>query len=138
MIRRTEVKRRQRAAFTLMEMLIVVAIIVILAGTGGFYLMGALGDAQKDLAQTKAKATLTNACQQYKLRHNGQYPDSLETLLVKDAKGDACLEDRDALMDPWGVPFMYDKAGPRNNGRKPDIWTKGPDGVDIGNWAANQ
>ena len=54
-----------------------------------------------------------------------------------DPKGGPWLEDRDALKDPWNVPFMYDRTGPRNNGRKPDIWTKGPDGVELGNWPAN-
>jgi len=135
MILRTEVRRSRRAAFTLMEMLIVVAIIVILAGTGGFYLMGAFGDAQKSIAQTKTKS-LTDACNAYKLKHNGQYPDSLETLLQADAKGGPWLEDRDALKDPWEKTYLYDRTGPRNNGRKPDIWTVGPDGVEVGNWPA--
>jgi general secretion pathway protein G len=138
MILRTEMKRNRRAAFTLMEMLIVVAIIVALAGIGGFYLMGAKGEADKDIARTQAKGSLTSACQAYSLKHNGQYPDSLETLLQQDARGGPYLEDRDALKDPWGIAFMYDRTGPRNNGRKPDIWTKGPDGVEIGNWPATQ
>jgi len=138
MILRTEGMRSRRAAFTLMEMLIVVAIIVILAGTGGYYLMGALSGAREDLALTQAKGTLTQACQAYSLKHNGQYPDSLETLLTPDARGGPWLEDRDALKDPWGNPWIYDRAGSNNNGRKPDISTKTPEGKVIGNWSANQ
>ncbi len=41
MLLRQDGKRNRRAAFTLMEMLIVVAIIVALAGIGGYYLIGA-------------------------------------------------------------------------------------------------
>jgi general secretion pathway protein G len=137
MILRTKVNRNRRAAFTLMEMLIVVAIIVVLAGTGGFFLMGALSEAKVDLARTQAKGTLTNACQAYSLKR-GQFPESLQQLLQQDAKGGPYLDDPAAIIDPWGQPFQYDRSGPRNNNRKPDIWTKGPDGADIGNWPATQ
>ena len=36
--------------------------------------------------------------------------------------------------DPWKKPYQYDPSGPRNNGRRPDIWTVAPDGLEIGNW----
>lgn len=137
MILRRETQRVRRTAFTLMEMLVVVAIIVALAGIGGFFLMQALSDSQKDLAQTQARTTLTQACQAYAIKHNGQFPESLQQLLQKDARGGPWLEDPDALKDPWGQPWQYDRSGPRNNNRKPDIWTKGPDGADIGNWPLN-
>jgi general secretion pathway protein G len=138
MVLRSETRRIRRAAFTLMEMLVVVAIIVALAGIGGFFLMGALGEAKTDLARTQAKSTLTSACQAYNLKR-GAYPDSLQQLLQQDARGGPYLDDPSAILDPWGQPFQYDKSGPRNNGRKPDIWTKDPNnGVDIGNWPLTQ
>jgi general secretion pathway protein G len=136
MLLRQEPKRRQRAAFTLMEMLIVVAIIVALAGIGGYYLIGALSGAQKDAAYLQTKA-LTAACTGYAAKHAGDFPESLDQLLQKDAAGGPFLESPDALLDPWGQRYQYDKSGPMNNAMKPDIWTidqKDPAKAKIGNW----
>lgn len=124
---------RRRAGFTLMEMLVVVAIIVALAGIGGYYLMGALTGGQKDVARTQVKGTLTNACQAYYLKHS-QWPDTLQQLTVKDDMGMIYLENQDALLDPWKKPYQYDKSGQKNNQTKPDIYTTAPDGEIIGNW----
>src|SRR5476651_312461 len=99
MLLRQEQKIRRRAAFTLMEMLVVVAIIVALAGIGGYFLLGALGGSQKDIAQTQVKTTLTNACQSYYLKHQ-RFPDSLQVLLVKDEFSMLYLDDPNAILDP--------------------------------------
>jgi len=133
MILRKEARRNRRTAFTLMEMLVVVAIIVALAGIGGLFLMQALSDTQGDLAAVQTK-TLTNACNMYKIKHNGQYPESLQQLLQKDQRGGPYLDDPEALKDQWGQFYQYDRSGPRNNGVRPDIWTRSPEGKEIGNW----
>lgn len=129
-------RRQQRSAFTLMEMLVVVAIIVALAGIGGFFLLGQLGDAQADLAQAQVSGALTSACQAYKIKHN-EYPQTLQVLLQKDALGGPYLESQDALTDPWGRPYQYEPSGTKNNGMKPDIWTVVPNSnpqKTVGNW----
>ncbi len=134
MVARREIRRDRRAAFTLMEMLVVVAIIVALAGIGGYFLIGQLGQSQKDVARAQVKGALTDACKGYFINNN-TWPDSLQMLLQQDARGKGpYLEDPDVLRDPWGNPYQYDRNGSRNNGRRPDIWAVAPDGTQIGNW----
>jgi len=136
MLIRHKTIHQRRAAFTLMEMLVVVAIIVALAGIGGYFLLGQLGQSQKDIAKTQAKTTLTNACKTWAIRHGGAFPDSLQQLLSKDELGNPpILENQDALKDPWGHVFQYDKNGTNNQGLYPDISTTAPDGTKVGNWS---
>lgn len=134
MLIRQDSRGRRRAGFTLLEMLIVVAIIVALAGVGGYFLMGALGTSQKDIARTQVKGALTTAVSNYKIRHN-DWPDTLQQLTVKDDQGVRYLEP-EAILDPWKKEYKYDKAGTKNNGERPDIWTTSPapENEEIGNW----
>jgi general secretion pathway protein G len=137
LLRQSFSSRQRRSAFTLMEMLVVVAIIVALAGIGGFFLLGALRESQEDVASAQVKGPLTQACQAYSLKHNGEFPQNLQLLLQRDAMGGPYLENADALIDPWGQPYQYDASGPKNNQTKPDIWTtvknSNPQKM-IGNW----
>lgn len=138
MLIRERQRSRRRAAFTLMEMLVVVAIIVALAGIGGFFLLGQLGEAKKDVASTQIRGPLTQAVQAYNLKH-GQFPDTLEMLLDPSVRGGPYLESKDAIIDPWGKQYIYEKSGTKNKGLKPDIYSI-PPGADgerdwIGNWS---
>lgn len=124
-----------RSAFTLMEMLVVVAIIVALAGMGGYYLMGTFSQSKEDIARSHVRKTLTEACKTYWIRNNEQWPPQLEVLLVPDPHGrPPVLEDQDALIDPWGKQYQYVATGTQNNGMRPDIFTVSPSGKTIGNW----
>lgn len=137
MLLRQGSQRQRRSAFTLMEMLVVVAIIVALAGIGGFFLLGALKESQESIAETQCRGALTQACQQYYVKHNGEFPQSLVQLTQRDNIGGPYLESADALTDPWGHPYQYDASGPKNNGTKPDIWTVVPNSnpqKKVGNW----
>jgi general secretion pathway protein G len=133
MIRRNEQQRQRRAGFTLMEILIVVAIIIVLVGVGGVSYFTVFADTKKDTASLQIKA-LMDACGIYSTRHNGNFPDSLEQLLQKDETGGPWLESRDKLIDPWGRPYQYQKVGTHNQVGKPDISTQAPDGTMIGSW----
>ena len=66
-------------------------------------------------------------------KHN-DWPDNLEQLTVKDTLGMKYLESLDAIKDPWGKPYIYEKSGAKNAGEQPDIYTTAPDGEMIGNW----
>lgn len=109
-------------------------------GCGGFlvatpFLVVPLGGGanQLEIAATQVSGPLTNACQAYRLKHDG-FPKNMMELIQKDAVGGPYLESPDALIDPWGKLYQYDPKGPRNNGARPDIWTVTPDGIEIGNW----
>jgi general secretion pathway protein G len=123
-----------RAAFTLMEMLIVVAIIVALAGLGGYYFIGQLNEAKKKTAKVQANE-ITKACETYAIDH-GQYPQQLEQLLQRDNFGGPYLKNADALRDPWGNPYRYNAAGTNSGGTQPDVWAEVPGVGQIGNWTS--
>jgi prepilin-type N-terminal cleavage/methylation domain-containing protein len=114
-----------RAAFTLLEMLLVVAIIAVVAGIGIFALIPQGEKANVNLARARAKA-LTSAAEAFRIDHK-VWPDSLQQLVQSDEHGTTYLKDTDALFDPWEQPFQYNKAGSQyNSGRQPDIWTTNP------------
>ncbi len=125
-------RRAIRRAFTLMEILIVVAIIVVLAGIGGYYLMPQLDRAKESAAKAKAM-TIDKAVQTYYIKHDG-WP-TIDALIQADPNNDnkPYLED-DAILDPWGHKYTIDPSGPRNKGTKPDVYTTSPSGKVIGNF----
>ncbi len=129
-------QRQARRAFTLMEMLVVVAIIVMLAGIGGYYFVQSYEDSKRSAAKVQTKV-LTEACDAYRLSH-GTYPASLQTLLQQDEEGGPYLKSAEALIDPWKQPYQYNAQGPNNAGRQPDIWAQAPNGMQIGNWAGSK
>src|SRR5438552_14081125 len=120
-----------RSAFTLLEVLIVVAILVVLAGVSSVYVFRYLEDARIGRAKADC-ATLAKAAQAYEIQF-GQLPESLQQL-VQPPVGSKPFVDPDALMDPWNKPYQYDPQGAHSNGLKPDVYTVTPDGIQIGNW----
>jgi general secretion pathway protein G len=136
MVQRTT-RRLAREAFTLMEMLVVVAIIVALAGIGGYYYLRHVDETKKSVAASQTKTVLSQACQSYYLDNN-TWPTSLTDLLQKNPEGKGpYLDSADALKDPWDRPYQYNPAGTNNGGTKPDIWSESPYG-QIGNWTTTK
>jgi general secretion pathway protein G len=133
-LRDTRSRQRRRAAFTLMEMMVVVAIIVALAGAGIYYMAGQIDEGNKTRVQGNVKS-LTDAVTNYKANHVGVWPQSLQDLLVKDEQGyGPYIKSQEDLMDPWNQPYQYDVNGGRNNGLQPDIWSTSQLGT-FGNWS---
>jgi uncharacterized protein (TIGR03067 family) len=106
-------------------------------GGAGVFLMVCKRDSQGDgkrLEQEKQVAQLQivvieTALKAYKVKY-AKYPESLKKL----TDGDEPIMLADGLVDPWGKPFKYDAAGPKNNKKKPDVWAEAPDKTLIGNW----
>jgi general secretion pathway protein G len=111
MIRREQrTLQRKRGAFTLMEMMVVVAIIVALAGMGGVYVVGYLNESKMKTAQIGCQ-TLENAIEGYYVSHS-KYPGSLEDLWVDPTGGqNAKMKDLRAKVDPWGVNYTWGGQG---------------------------
>jgi hypothetical protein len=111
---------------------------VMIVGVGGYFLTAPVGYTTTDLARSYAKGPLTQACDRYFDRF-GRFPDNLAALTVHEEGRGPFVEGPDALIDPWGQPFQYDSLGPKNGGRRPDIWTVNPrEGTIIGNWPKNR
>jgi general secretion pathway protein G len=93
----------RRAAFTLLEILVVVAIVVILAGVGVVATTTYLEKAKQNKAQLACKA-LADACEAYYLdpSNGGQYPTEIGQLVQPPNGGRSLL--RNGIQDtytPW-------------------------------------
>ena len=121
-----------RRAFTLMEMLIVVAIIVVLAGLGTYYVLPQLQKAKEDAARVGA-INVEKALMTYQ-GNNDTYPPDLQTLTQKDQNGHGPYIQPEGLLDPWGKQYQFDPQGTHFSGAKPDVYTVSPSGRQISNW----
>lgn len=135
LVRERQIKNARliRGGYTLMEMLVVVAIIVVLAGIDGYYLLPKLDESKEDMTLSQTKM-LTQAAKTYKL-DNGDWPANLQVLAQMKPNGGAPYVEETALVPPLGATYQYqyDASGGRNKGLQPDIFVMGPHG-EIGNW----
>jgi general secretion pathway protein G len=129
---RPAARTRQRLGFTLMEVLVVAAIIVILAGVGGVVYSNYLDKARVDKARIDVKS-LADAVEAYKINY-GDYPESLAILCERQPDGHAAVLEVGALQDPWGKQYAYEATNRNQLTGKPRISTTAPDGAPIANW----
>jgi general secretion pathway protein G len=131
MILKRQAQVTARAAFTLMEMLVVVAILVVLAGAAVPIYLNYLANARIDRAKVDCK-NLATAVEAYQAKI-GQFPPSLQTLTQAQQDPNtgqvvrATLEPA-SLMDPWGNPYQYDPNDLDQNTGRIRVWSKGPPG----------
>ena len=134
----------QQRGFTLLEIMVVVAIIAILSTVVVLNLVGKTHEASVARAKGDIQA-LTSALQLYKL-DNFNYPTTqqgLESLQTRPGGNPPAPNWKryvDRLpKDPWGQPYQYLNPGQRGDF---DVYSMGSDGrpggegeaADIGNW----
>ena len=136
--------RSRRSAFTLLEILIVLALVGLLAGVLISNVDKVFGESQVDIAKHQVTQAFRVPLTSYRM-HMGSYPSTEEGLeaLVRapEGRGDRWrgpyLDREEALQDPWGNPYQYRFPGQHNEGSY-DLWSYGPDGVDsdrnVRNW----
>ncbi len=132
-----------RAAFTLIEVLLAIAMISLLAFIVVTNVDKTLTGGQTSITKSFVNGSLSTPMMTFKLAM-GRYPTTEEGLnaLLQAPDG---TEDRwtgpyvrDLPKDPWGNPYQY--ACPATKSKDGyDIWSMGPDGKsgtddDIGNW----
>lgn len=104
---------RQKAGFTLIEVLLVVAILGILAAVvvGNF---GQHGDNARVKATRASIAAIDTQIGVYQL-DTGRYPSTLESLLSSSGEpnwnGPYLRGGKDSIVDAWGTPFNYKQEG---------------------------
>jgi general secretion pathway protein G len=118
-VRQTRIVRR--TGFTLMEVLVVVAILVILAGVGSVAIFKYLDEAKESTARLQIK-NIETAVQAYKIKH-GDYPETLDALVVAEDGKPAPL-DPSQLDDPWKRRYEYHPQDLDSTG-KPLIFSHG-------------
>jgi len=114
------IRRNAKAGLTLLEVMIVLAVIALIVGLGAPRLMESFGRAKSQAAEV-SMANLKGAVQLYYI-DTGRYPsesDGLSALIAapKDVSGwrGPYLDGDADLIDPWGHAFVYaipGSAGP--------------------------
>jgi general secretion pathway protein G len=140
--------RARKRGFTLLEILVVLAIIGLLVGLAVTRVGGIFSSNQEVVARLFVQSSMNTPLIAYKI-NMGDYPstaEGLRALLVAPSShperwhGPYIESPSGTIpMDPWGEPYQYAYPGVHNKSGY-DIWSKGPDkqdatADDIGNWA---
>jgi general secretion pathway protein G len=128
--------RRRARAFTLIEMMLVLGIIVVLMGVGIRMLIGNRQYAQEVAAEAQLQHIQTQL-QTYET-FNLRLPTTaqgLKALVEKPSTQPVPKRWKQLLTelkpDPWGNPYQYRNPGTRNKDGY-DLFSFGPDGVESG------
>ena len=100
--------RSPKAGFTLVELLLVVAILGILAGMVVVNLSGQSESAR--ISATRASISAIGTAISVYEAETSRLPDSLEQLTVPTEDRPGLLR-REQLKDSWGIPFQYRRTG---------------------------
>jgi len=138
---------RRQGGFTLLEILVVLAIIGLLVGLVVSNTDKIFGQSQEAVARIFVRDSLKTPLVRYRI-DMGDYPSTNEGLqaLITSSPGNADrwkgpymdVSGGKLPVDPWGQPYEYRYPGVKNVGGY-DLYSKGPDKTaetadDIGNW----
>jgi len=124
-------RRRRSVGFTLMEVLLVLAILVILGSSVGYFLLGAQKKAYIRLAKSQISG-FDQMLTGYRM-DVGSYPSTSQGLQsLREAPADMTTSNWDGPyaakqipVDPWGNPYQYELVDADNF----HIWSWGPNGL---------
>lgn len=137
-------QKTKKNGFTLLELLVVLAILGLLAAIVGPQVLRYLGSSKTQTAQVQVK-NIAASLQLFRL-DAGRYPTNAEGLnaLIKAPASipiwnGPYLPDASAITDPWGKPYLLRVPGQHG---EVDIYSLGSDGAaggsgearDVGNW----
>jgi general secretion pathway protein G len=117
---------RRRSAFTLLEVLVVVAIIVAMAGVASIYVFKYLEDSNKDAARASCR-TLATAVESFMVKNDNEVPPDWEAVrpFLKETGGDP-------FRTSWGEPFSF-AVEPINGKPTVVVTVKAKDGEILSN-----
>jgi general secretion pathway protein G len=130
--------QRRRRGFTLVEMLVIIAVIAVLAAVVAPEIFRNVSDARSGSARQQVEIFAT-ALDAYRL-DNHRYPTTeqgLAALRVEPATGERPPRWRGPYLrravpdDPWGNPYVYESPG-RVNPASYDLYSLGRDGREGG------
>ncbi len=137
--------KRHRKGFSLLEILIAIALLAAIAALLITNLDRILGGGQKEVARIFVNETIQTPLMSYRVNMGG-YPTTEEGLkaLVSRPSEEATNWQgpylKEIPRDPWGREYQYRYPGEKNPSGY-DIWSWGPSGTegedDIGNWRAS-
>ena len=120
--------------FTLVEILIVLALIGIIAGLAMGDLGSIFGGGKEQAAKTWVNSTGKAYVNIYNARE-GNYPKTLADLKNPPNGIDPLVTQDSELLDPWNKNYQYKYPGTKNP-KSFDLWTEN-EGKIFGNWDAN-
>jgi prepilin-type N-terminal cleavage/methylation domain-containing protein len=113
LLRSTDTRRARRSAFTLLEILVVAAIVTMLAGAGIYYFVNQLDDAKVNRAKLDCQG-LAEQVQIFNTKHSSSGKElTVLTELTQDVDGMSKQVPPEKLVDPWGGQYQFEKLEDR-------------------------